>query len=328
MSSSPPPLARDHAQRFATRDIGYLDAPVSGGVVGARAGTLAIMAGGSAADFARAKPIFEALGRPTLVGPPAAANSPNAATRRLSPSPSARLPRRCCSPRRAAPIPSRCAKRCMGGFADSRILQLHGKRMIERDFLPGGRARVQLKDQDTILAAAKAAKLQLPLSECVTALYRDLVNQGGSELDQNALLLQLERINAPARLGQAADKFPHVNRSSANAITILPQHGPNFFSCSQATINRRREEQMQYRCYFLARAASSSAPIRSCRRAIAMRLLQRGDFSRSAPMLGAMNCSKAPALSQRRSFRASRVPDWGRRAPLKRGRSQLRFPSD
>jgi 2-hydroxy-3-oxopropionate reductase len=96
----------------------------------------------------------------------------------------------------------------VGGFADSRILQLHGKRMIERDFLPGGRARVQLKDQDTILAAAKAADLQLPLSECVTALYRDLVNQGGSELDQNALLLQLERINTPARLGQAADKLP------------------------------------------------------------------------------------------------------------------------
>jgi 2-hydroxy-3-oxopropionate reductase len=98
----------------------------------------------------------------------------------------------------------------MGGFADSRILQLHGKRMIERDFLPGGRARVQLKDQDTILAAAKAAKLQLPLSECATALYRDLVNQGGSELDQNALLLELERINAPARLGQAANKIPSM----------------------------------------------------------------------------------------------------------------------
>jgi hypothetical protein len=67
---------------------------------------------------------------------------------------------------------------------------------------------VQLKDQDTILTAAKAAKLRLPLSECVTALYRDLVNQGGGELDQNALLLQLERLNAPARLGQAADKIP------------------------------------------------------------------------------------------------------------------------
>jgi 2-hydroxy-3-oxopropionate reductase len=82
--------------------------------------------------------------------------------------------------------------------------------MIERNFLPGGRARVQLKDQDTILAAAKGAGLQLPLSECVTELYRDLVKHGGSELDQNALLLQLERINAPARLGQTADRFPQV----------------------------------------------------------------------------------------------------------------------
>jgi 2-hydroxy-3-oxopropionate reductase len=94
----------------------------------------------------------------------------------------------------------------MGGFADSRILALHGKRMIERDFAPGGRARVQLKDQDTILAAAAAAKLHLPLSECVTGLYRDLVAHGGAELDQNALLLELERVNAPARLETPADR--------------------------------------------------------------------------------------------------------------------------
>jgi 3-hydroxyisobutyrate dehydrogenase-like beta-hydroxyacid dehydrogenase len=67
---------------------------------------------------------------------------------------------------------------------------------------------VQLKDQDTILAAAKAANLRLPLSECVTGLYRDLVQQGGSEFDQNALLLELERVNAPARVGQSTDKLP------------------------------------------------------------------------------------------------------------------------
>lgn len=210
MSSSPPPLARDHAQRFAARGIGYIDAPVSGGVVGARAGTLAIMAGGGAADFARAKPIFEALGRPTLVGPAGSGQLAKCCNQAIVAITIGAVAEALLLAAASGADPAAVREALLGGFADSRILQLHGKRMIERDFLPGGRARVQLKDQDTILAAAKAAKLQLPLSECVTALYRDLVNQGGSELDQNALLLQLERINAPARLGQAADKFPQV----------------------------------------------------------------------------------------------------------------------
>ena len=208
MSSSPPPLARDHAQRFAARGIGYLDAPVSGGVVGARAGTLAIMAGGSAADFARAKPIFELLGHPTLVGPPGSGQLAKCCNQAIVAITIGAVAEALLLAAASGADPAAVREALLGGFADSRILQLHGKRMIERDFLPGGRARVQLKDQDTILAAAKAAKLQLPLSECVTALYRDLVNQGGSELDQNALLLQLERINAPARLGQIADKIP------------------------------------------------------------------------------------------------------------------------
>ncbi len=208
MSSSPPPLARDHAQRFAARGIGYRDAPVSGGVVGARAGTLAIMAGGNAADFARAKPIFELLGRPTLVGPAGSGQLAKCCNQAIVAITIGAVAEALLLAAASGADPVAVREALLGGFADSRILQLHGKRMIERDFLPGGRARVQLKDQDTILAAAKAAKLQLPLSQCVTALYRDLVNQGGSELDQNALLIQLERINAPARLGQTPDKIP------------------------------------------------------------------------------------------------------------------------
>ncbi len=208
MSSSPPPLARDHAQRFAARDIDYLDAPVSGGVVGARAGTLAIMAGGNAADFARAKPIFELLGHPTLVGPAGSGQLAKCCNQAIVAITIGAVAEALLLAAASGADPAAVREALMGGFADSRILQLHGKRMIKRDFVPGGRARVQLKDQDTILAAAKAAHLQLPLSECVTALYRDLVKQGGSELDQNALLLELERINTPARLGDGADKLP------------------------------------------------------------------------------------------------------------------------
>jgi 2-hydroxy-3-oxopropionate reductase len=208
MSSSPPPLARDHAQRFAARGIGYLDAPVSGGVVGAHAGTLAIMAGGSAADFARAKPILDPLGRPNRVGPAGSGQLAKCCNQAIVAITIGAVAEALLLAAASGADPAAVREALLGGFADSRILQLHGKRMIERDFLPGGRVRVQLKDQDTILAAAKAAQLQLPLSECVTALYRDLVNEGGSDLDQNALLLQLERINAPARLGERPDKIP------------------------------------------------------------------------------------------------------------------------
>jgi 2-hydroxy-3-oxopropionate reductase len=210
MSSSPPPLARDHSQRFAARGIGYLDAPVSGGVVGAASGTLAIMAGGDLPDFARAKPIFNLLGRPTLVGPAGSGQLAKCCNQAIVAITIGAVAEALLLAAASGADPAAVREALLGGFADSRILQLHGKRMIERDFIPGGRARVQLKDQDTILAAAKAADLRLPLSECVTALYRDLVKQGGGELDQNALLLELERVNAPARVGQATDKIPRM----------------------------------------------------------------------------------------------------------------------
>ncbi len=216
MSSSPPPLARDHAQRFAARGIGYLDAPVSGGVVGAAAGNLAIMAGGTAQDFARAKPIFERLGRPTLVGPAGSGQLAKCCNQAIVAITIGAVSEALLLAAASGADPAAVREALLGGFADSRILQLHGKRMIARDFAPGGRVRVQLKDQDTILAAAKDAHLRLPLSECVTALYRDLVAHGGSELDQNALLLELERINAPARLGAASDQFPAPLKGTAS----------------------------------------------------------------------------------------------------------------
>lgn len=206
MSSSPPPLARDHAARFQARGIGYLDAPVSGGVVGARAGSLAIMAGGREPDFARARPIFAPLGRPTLVGPAGSGQLAKCCNQAIVAITIGAVSEALLLAAASGADPAAVREALSGGFADSRILQLHGKRMIERDFTPGGRARVQLKDQDTILAAAQDAKLRLPLSEAVTALYRNLVAHGGSELDQNALLLELERMNAPARVGTAPDR--------------------------------------------------------------------------------------------------------------------------
>ncbi|HKT19914.1 MAG TPA: NAD(P)-dependent oxidoreductase [Stellaceae bacterium] len=206
MSSSPPPLARDHAARFAARGIAYLDAPVSGGVVGAEAGSLAIMAGGEPEAFARARLVFAALGRATRVGPAGSGQLAKCCNQAIVAITIGAVAEALLLAAASGADPAAVREALRGGFADSRILELHGRRMIERDFRPGGRARVQLKDQDTILDAAKSAGLRLPLSECVTGLYRDLVAAGGAELDQNALLLQLEHINAPSRLGAGTNR--------------------------------------------------------------------------------------------------------------------------
>ena len=177
-------------------------------MVGAEAGSLAIMAGGEPEAFARAQPIFAALGRATRVGPAGSGQLAKCCNQAIVAITIGAVSEALLLAAASGADPAAVRAALMGGFADSRILQLHGKRMIERDFVPGGRARVQLKDQNTILAAAQQAQLRLPLSECVTALYRDLIEHGGGELDQNALLLELERINAPARLGAGADKIP------------------------------------------------------------------------------------------------------------------------
>jgi 2-hydroxy-3-oxopropionate reductase len=89
-----------------------------------------------------------------------------------------------------------------GGFAESRILELHGRRMIERDFQPGGLVHIQVKDLDTILATAKDLNLTLPLTQNVRDRFVELRDKlGGSHLDHSALLLQLEAMNPPHKVG-------------------------------------------------------------------------------------------------------------------------------
>lgn len=207
MSSIDPPTARRHEERLRAHDNGHLDAPVSGGTVGARQASLAIMAGGTADDFARAKPIFAKLGRATLVGPAGSGALAKLCNQAIVAITIGAVAEALLLAAAGGADPAAVREALMGGFADSRILTLHGKHMLERSFLPGGRATVQVKDQDNILAAARAAQLQLPLSEKVTELYKSLVAHGHGECDHSALLLELERINAPARVGVAPDKL-------------------------------------------------------------------------------------------------------------------------
>jgi len=208
MSSAPPDLARSHAKRFAARGIDYLDAPVSGGTIGAEQASLAIMAGGTSAAFKRAAPIFAALGRATLVGPAGSGQLAKLANQAIVAVTIGAVAEALLLAAAGDADPAAVRQAIMGGFADSRVLALHGNRMILRDFIPGGPADHQVKDCATIVATAKAAGLALPLAETALALFRDLVAHGGGRYDHSAVILELERRNAPARVGTAPDRLP------------------------------------------------------------------------------------------------------------------------
>ena len=207
-SSIPPASARVHAERLARRGVGYLDAPVSGGPSGAEAAALAIMVGGSEADFARGEPLMKAMGTPTRVGPAGAGQTAKLANQVIVGLAIGAVAEGLLLAERGGADPAKVKEALTGGFADSKILQIHGQRMLDRSFIPGAAARVHLKDMATILNAAGEAGLSLPLSRTVHDLFRDLADQGGSGYDHSALLLELERRNAPARLNDKPDRLP------------------------------------------------------------------------------------------------------------------------
>lgn len=193
MSSIPPSLAREHAKRLAGRGLKYLDAPVSGGTVGAEQGTLAIMAGGDAADFARALPVFNALGRATLVGPWGSGQLAKLANQAIVGITIGAVAEALILAGRGGADPAAVRQAIRGGFAESRILELHGERMVKRDFAPRGRVSVQIKDLATVLATAGELGLDLPFTREAHRLFVELRDRlGGGDLDHSALFLRLE----------------------------------------------------------------------------------------------------------------------------------------
>ncbi|MFC6673087.1 NAD(P)-dependent oxidoreductase [Marinobacterium aestuariivivens] len=201
MSSIPPEMAKRHGALLAGRGIGYLDAPVSGGTVGAEQASLSIMAGGRGEDFDRAKPLFEVLGKSaTHIGPTGSGQLAKCANQAIVGITIGAVAEALLLAARGGADPAAVREALLGGFAGSRILELHGERMIERAFMPGATARVQLKDLRTILDTAGEEQLQLPLTQQVFEQYRQLIDSGLEEVDHSGLLLQLEALNAPARL--------------------------------------------------------------------------------------------------------------------------------
>ena len=207
-SSIEPARARDHAERLAAAGVGALDAPVSGGPSGAESASLAIMVGGSEADFAKGAPILEVLGRPIRVGPAGAGQLAKLANQIIVGLEIAAVAEALLLASRGGADPAKVREAMTGGFADSLVLQIHGQRMLAREFLPGGAARIHLKDFTNIVAEAEACGLELPFSRVALELFQSLVARGGGGWDHSALLLELERRNPPARLGDAPDLLP------------------------------------------------------------------------------------------------------------------------
>ena len=199
MSSIPPDTARRHALLLVQRGIAALDAPVSGGVVGAAAGTLAIMVGGDVDAFVRAMPVFRILGRATRVGPAGSGSLAKLANQMIVGMTIGAVAEALMLAEAGGADPAAVREAIRGGFAESKVLELHGARMLARDFTPGAHVTTQLKDLDSALHAAAQLGLDLPLTHKVHDLYQTFVRGGGAELDHSALLLALEQHNERLR---------------------------------------------------------------------------------------------------------------------------------
>lgn len=203
-SSIAPPIAKDHASRLADRDIAHVDAPVSGGVVGAEAGTLAIMAGGDADVIENLADVFAPLGRVTHVGPSGAGQICKLANQQIVAITIGAVAEAMMLVEAGGASREKFREAIRGGFAESRILELHGQRMVERRFEPGGPSRLQLKDLNAVAAMAETFGLELPLTSDVREAFEAFVADGNGELDHSGLLLHLEKINH--RKGAADDR--------------------------------------------------------------------------------------------------------------------------
>lgn len=175
---------------------GYLDAPVSGGAIGAEKGTLSIMVGGEESDFHRATPLFKVLGNNiNHVGPLGAGQIAKTANQMIVAMTIDAVAEALTLASEAGADPAKVRNALLGGFADSRILELHGQRMIERNFEPGARATVQLKDVKQAFELAGHYDLHLSGLETALDLWQSMVDGGLGDLDQAAFIRAVENNN-------------------------------------------------------------------------------------------------------------------------------------
>ena len=195
MASIKPREARDHAARLGALGIAHLDAPVSGGVLGAVDGKLVIMVGGTASDFARAESVFLNFGRATHVGPHGSGQLAKLANQMIVGITIGAVAEALLFTQRGGADMAKVKEAITGGFADSRILQVHGKRMVERDFAPRARMSIQLKDMRNALATADEIGFIAPVTALFEKLYAEGIEHGLGDLDHSGLFVELASRN-------------------------------------------------------------------------------------------------------------------------------------
>ncbi len=188
MGTTGPRLARRLAQVGARQGIEVLDAPVSGGQVGAVQGTLSIMVGGTPEAFGRALPIFQTLGSNVVhVGPAGAGQVAKACNQIIVALTIEAVGEALALAGRSGTNPARVRQALMGGFASSRILELHGQRMLDRNFAPGGRVKTHHKDLQIAIEMAAECDARIPATQNVDRLFQDLMAAGYADEDHSAL---------------------------------------------------------------------------------------------------------------------------------------------
>jgi 2-hydroxy-3-oxopropionate reductase len=195
MSSISPIETKAFAERIREAGADYVDAPVSGGEVGARNAALTIMAGGSEAAFAKVKPLFELMGKNiTLVGDVGAGQTCKVCNQIIVALNIEAVGEALLLASKAGVDPAKVRQALMGGFAASRVLEVHGERMVKRTFDPGFRIELHQKDLNLALSSARALKMSLPNTATAQELFSACQAQGGGKWDHSAMVKALEAL--------------------------------------------------------------------------------------------------------------------------------------
>ena len=195
MSSVNPVITKKYAEILKDKNINYLDAPVSGGTIGAEEASLAIMVGGNEKTFKQCFDLLKILGNPTLVGPVSSGQISKLANQIIVGVTIGAVAEAVTLCEKSGTNPNKMIEALSGGWADSKILQTHGKRMIDKDFTPKGKTTTQLKDMTNIINAGKAVETYLPISSLIKEMYKDLVADGHGNTDHSSLYNAIEKIN-------------------------------------------------------------------------------------------------------------------------------------
>ncbi|MDA7441971.1 NAD(P)-dependent oxidoreductase [Candidatus Pelagibacter bacterium] len=195
MSSVNPVITKKYAEILKQKNINYLDAPVSGGTIGAEEATLAIMVGGDEETFKNCYELLKKMGNPTLVGPVSSGQISKLANQIIVGVTIGAVAEAVTLCEKSGTNPNKMIEALSGGWADSKILQTHGKRMIDKDFTPKGKTTTQLKDMTNIINAGKAVETHLPISSLIKEMYNDLVADGHGNTDHSSLYNAIEKIN-------------------------------------------------------------------------------------------------------------------------------------